>query len=581
MSTIDIENTTPSSANPAPKDVTIDLSSIKTFKLAKKPLKKRKDLKKSTSKTKKQTKTANKESEYEKQLALKTKKYIRADSIPSAKGTKHKKEKILVTKNIDNVKMLAKKAARAEILKTEEPGYIKTQGMEKSFKLTQKFIERNVDINTAQKRFDLALKDFGPYFIDYTRNGKFMLLGGRKGHIASIDWKSAKIVSEFHVRETVRDVQYLHNESLFAIAQKKYAYIYDRSGAEVHCLRKMIETQAMNFLPYHYLLAGVGNQGILRYQDVSTGQVVAEHKTRLGPCKTLCTSEYNSIQHLGHSNGTVTLWSPSSTEPLVKMLCHKGPVNAIGIDRAGMYMATSGLDGQLRIWDIRNYKVVHSYHTFSPASCIDISQLGLLSVGHGPHVTVWKDAIKTKAQSPYLSHLIPGSDVTSISFVPYEDTLGIGHTKGISSIIVPGSGEPNFDAYEANPYETSSQRRENEVRSLLDKLQPEMISLDPTFIGALSEQKSSSQTLAEEKERLINSLKSKDPLKVKKRGRNSAAKRMLRKKQMNVIDAKKLALINQIEKDKKIRQMQSNTDKDQASGPLSKFYNEKLRREYL
>jgi U3 small nucleolar RNA-associated protein 7 len=51
-------------------------------------------------------------------------------------------------------------------------------------------------------------------------------------------------------------------------------------------------------------------------------------------------------------------------------------------------MATSGLDGQLKIWDVRTYKHMNAYYTPTPASTLDISQTGLLGVGFGPHVQV-------------------------------------------------------------------------------------------------------------------------------------------------------------------------------------------------
>ena len=146
-------------------------------------------------------------------------------------------------------------------------------------------------------------------------------------------------------------------------------------------------------------------------------------------------------------------------------------------------MTTAGLDGQMKIWDIRTFKLVDHYYTPTPASHVSISQQGLLAVGYGPNVSVWKDIFREKQKEPYMKHLQPGSKTSSLKFCPFEDVLGLGHTNGISSLIIPGSGEPNYDTMEANPYQTKKQRQESEVHHLLEKIQPEMISLNPNFVG--------------------------------------------------------------------------------------------------
>lgn len=70
----------------------------------------------------------------------------------------------------------------------------------------------------------------------------------------------------------------------------------------------------------------------------------------------------------------------------------------------------------------------------------------------------------------YLTHPVPHRPLTSLRFAPFQDILTIGHSAGLSSILVPGSGEPNFDSTEADPFENKKARREKEVKALLDKV---------------------------------------------------------------------------------------------------------------
>ena len=83
---------------------------------------------------------------------------------------------------------------------------------------------------------------------------------------------------------------------------------------------------------------------------------------------------------------------------------------------------------------------------------------------------------------PYMKHKAP-STVRTVKFYPFEDVMGIGHDQGYSQIVVPGTGEANFDAFEANPFQTTKQRQEALVHNLLEKLHPDSISLRIDTIG--------------------------------------------------------------------------------------------------
>ena len=79
-----------------------------------------------------------------------------------------------------------------------------------------------------------------------------------------------------------------------------------------------------------------------------------------------------------------------------------------------------------------------------------------------------------------MTHPIPHRPLRSVRFCPFQDFLTIGQSDGLSSILVPGSGEPNFDSSEADPFENKRMRREREVKGLLDKVFVMELTYSPT-----------------------------------------------------------------------------------------------------
>lgn len=117
---------------------------------------------------------------------------------------------------------------------------------------------------------------------------------------------------------------------------------------------------------------------------------------------------------------------------------------------------------------MRKFESVNHYHYFGTApSSISTSQTGLVGIGFGPHVQIWKDVqrdAEMKPKLPYMKHEMNGCMVESLKFRSYEDFCVIGSTKGIHSIVVPGSCLANYDSHSADPYET---KRVGIIRSLI------------------------------------------------------------------------------------------------------------------
>ena len=315
------------------------------------------------------------------------------------------------------------------------------------------------------------------------------------------------------LQEEIHDIHYLQNETLFAVAQAKYTYIYDHKGVEIHCMQRHERPVKLDYLPYHFLLTTASHSGWIKWHDISIGEYVSGYSTGFGTIKCLKHNPVNAVSHVGHTNGVVSLWSPAAGKALASLFCHQAPLTDLAVDREGRYMVTTALDGLMKVWDLRKFSSVYAYKLDKPATSVDISDRGLVALGVGRTVQVLGHALpsqqhssRSPADATYLSHsirtpnpnlssgagavasanaLLSNVSVSCVRFCPFEDILCAGHSHGLSSIVVPGAGEPNYDSFESDPFMNTRQRREVEVQSLLSKLSHEMIGLGECIIHCI------------------------------------------------------------------------------------------------
>lgn len=347
--------------------------------------------------------------------------------------------------------------------------------------LTQNYIFNKADVGTQKKVFHLNLR-LGPYKCSYSRNGKYLLATGEKGHISLIDVQNYDTLCELEVEETVRCNTVLHNYKLFAVSQKKYMYIYDNTGMEINCIKDILYTYQMQFLPYHFLLASIGEFGELVYQDISLGTVVTRKKTKRGPCHIMKQNKKNAIIYLGHKNGHVSLWTPNIDKPVCDIFCSYTPISAIGV--YDNYLITASLDATYKLWDIRNHKYIQSFKAHNIINNIEISDTSVVAFSMNSHFRAYKDFFTSP--DLYLKHDTHGNRISSVVFQPFEDICCLGTASSIQTVIVPGAGIANIDGYLNNPYETKKDVRENEVKALLDKLAPDTITFKENQLGILN-----------------------------------------------------------------------------------------------
>ena len=378
------------------------------------------------------------------------------------------------------INLATRRIIRAKTLDAEPTGFLEPEKeAEKTYILRQESIAECIDHESARKYFHLKLPTYGPYYMTYSPNGNFLALVGHRGHLATIRWKNFKLHGERQLGENCRAIHFLHDQQFFAVAQQKYTHVYTYKGIEVHRLREMTHACCLEFLPQHFLLCSGNKSGLLTWFDISTGKLSGLRHSRLGEIQCMQRDPSTNILSVGHPHGHMTLWSPKMANPLLRHKCHQGSISDLAWDEKGTYFYTSGRDDYVRVWDMRTFRSLHQVHA-EHASTIDLSYNNLLAVGTGSRIEVWKNL--TAAEHPYKPYMVHNFEqaltyTQHLEFCPFEDVLGVGHSNGFSSLLIPGAGCAVPDFYRANPFETRKQMKERAVQNLLDKLPADTIML--------------------------------------------------------------------------------------------------------
>ncbi|KAM0680084.1 putative U3 small nucleolar RNA-associated protein 7 [Glugoides intestinalis] len=363
-----------------------------------------------------------------------------------------------VKSNISQVKTL-------EVLNPQLPEY-------DELCYSQNYIQSNVNLYTKEKAFKIKLKD-NLYRCTYTMNGSNMLISDNVGYLAAFNTQTLSTAFEVSLEDNIYDAKWLHNELYCATAQEDCVFIYSNNGSELHAVRDMKNTRLLEFLPYHFLLAGTSTNGFLNYLDTSIGTIASSIFIADKSPTVLKTSLKNGVVHVGAKNGQVSLWAPSQKSYLMKVKCHKASISGVEIDRSGIHMITTGSDNKVNVFDIRNtYKPLSTVSTKTNVHFTALSQKNLLAIGYSDKVTILKNY-----KDVYMKHRTSGI-ISSLEFCNNEDILSIGYTGGFSTIVVPGSGDPIYDSNENSPFITTKERRNLEVRKLLEKIPADMIGLN-------------------------------------------------------------------------------------------------------
>lgn len=87
---------------------------------------------------------------------------------------------------------------------------------------------KDLEVGNVPKKFKLSLEDYGPYSLEYSRDGNILLLYGKKGYVSMMNWKTKHLISETNILCPIASASFLNKSYYIAVAKQNMVTFYDK-----------------------------------------------------------------------------------------------------------------------------------------------------------------------------------------------------------------------------------------------------------------------------------------------------------------------------------------------------------------
>jgi len=230
----------------------------------------------------------------------------------------------------------------------------------------------NIEFGTITKEF--TGHQGNVVTVDLSKDGKKMVSGGWDKTVKVWDVESGVEIRTFSHSQDVTCVRFSPDGKYVASASKDSTIVLwnIETGNKIFTKKCNGQFYAVAFNPDGKTVAGACNEKYIYIWDIASGQEKLKLNKGYFPFTSI---EYNTSGTMlaGGSFASVTVWDPKNGTEIKTYSGHLNMIKGVVVSPDGKYLASSGSEGVLKIWEIATGKRINSFPNYSAGSSVCFS----------------------------------------------------------------------------------------------------------------------------------------------------------------------------------------------------------------